>query len=116
MNAAKAWGNIGEKIAEKYLVEKLNAVIMARNFTIKGGEIDIIADIGGTIAFVEVKLRNHGGSRGSIPLSKQKLLSRTALIYIQRHHLTERTSRFDVILVEPPESIEYIPRAFDFIL
>ena len=35
-------GRAGEEIAAKYL-EKQGAAIIARNFTVRGGEIDLIA-------------------------------------------------------------------------
>jgi len=108
-------GRIGEQLAEKYLVERRHARILARNFTVRGGEIDLIAEIGEVIVFVEVKLRTHGGAHEAIGYTKQKRLSRAALVYLQRHHLLERTSRFDAILIQPPDGVEHIERAFDFI-
>ncbi len=108
-------GRIGEAMAEKYLVEKKHARILAKNFTVRGGEIDIIAEIDGVIAFVEVKLRTHGDAHEAIGYTKQKRLSRAALFYLQRNHLLDCTSRFDAILIQPPDGIEYIERAFDFI-
>ena len=104
-------GRVGEDIAEKFLVEQKGARILARNYAVRGGEIDIIAEIGEVIAFVEVKLRTHGDAHDAIGYTKQKRLCRAALVY----HLLERTSRFDAILIQPPEGIEYIERAFDFI-
>ena len=48
----RAVGRIGEDIAVKYLVERKNARILARNFTVRGGEIDVVAEIGDVIVFV----------------------------------------------------------------
>ena len=109
-------GRIGEQMAEKYLVEQKGARILARNFTVRGGEIDLVAEIGEVIAFIEVKLRTHGDAHEAIGYTKQKRLSKAALIYLQRYHLLDRTSRFDAILIQPPVGIEYIERAFDFTL
>ena len=108
-------GRAGEQMAEKYLVEQKHARILARNFTVRGGEIDLVAEIDGVIAFVEVKLRTRGDAHEAIGYTKQKRLSRAALIYLQRYHLMDYTSRFDAILIQPPDGIEYIERAFDFI-
>ncbi len=108
-------GRAGEAIAEKYLVEVRRARILARNYAVRGGEVDLIAEIDGVIAFVEVKLRTRGSAHEAIGYAKQKRLSRAALIYLQRNGLLERTSRFDAVLIEPPDRIEYIERAFDFI-
>ncbi len=51
-------GNSAENISEKYL-RKLGYKILDRNFTIRGGEIDIIALYKGIVIFVEVKARHN---------------------------------------------------------
>ena len=107
-------GRAGEQIAEQYLIERKHARILARNFTVRGGEIDLVAEIDGVIAFVEVKLRQHGDAHEAIGYAKQKRLSRAALVFLQRYHLMDCTSRFDAVLIQP-EGIEYIERAFDFV-
>ncbi|OHA84604.1 MAG: hypothetical protein A2408_03065 [Candidatus Yonathbacteria bacterium RIFOXYC1_FULL_52_10] len=50
----KKIGNLGEDIATRYLKSKGFSVI-ARNYTKKFGEIDIVARKQGTIHFIEVK-------------------------------------------------------------
>ncbi len=110
-------GNIGEAIAEKYLLS-IGARILERGYTIRGGEIDLIAELGETIVFVEVKLRRSerfGSIYESITRSKQKFLSRAACVYLQTHHLTDRFARFDAILIRPDGEIDHIERAFDYI-
>jgi putative endonuclease len=117
MSTLRDVGNVGEKIAEKYLLKK-GAKILARNYTIRGGEIDLIAEIGETIVFVEVKLRSSdrfGSVYEAIPRSKQRFLSRAAKIYLQTHHLTDRFARFDAILIRPDGKIDHIERAFDYV-
>jgi len=54
----KEIGYLGEGVAERYLIQK-NYLILAKNYTIKGGEIDIIAqDLDNLdLVFVEVKTR-----------------------------------------------------------
>lgn len=49
-------GKLGESKVCEYLAER-GYTISARNYRIKGGEIDIIAENGDYIAFVEVKTR-----------------------------------------------------------
>ena len=49
-------GKLGEESVCVYLTER-GYRIAARNYRIKGGEIDIIAENGDYIAFVEVKSR-----------------------------------------------------------
>lgn len=52
-------GNIGEDAVCGFLVRH-GYEIIKRNFTVRGGEIDIIAEKADIIAFVEVKTREHG--------------------------------------------------------
>ncbi len=49
-------GKIGEDAATKHLIKK-RWHILARNYRVRGGEIDIVAYRSGIIAFVEVKTR-----------------------------------------------------------
>ena len=49
-------GKLGEDFVCRYLSER-GYNIISRNYRIKGGEIDIIAENGDYIAFVEVKSR-----------------------------------------------------------
>lgn len=55
---AKAIGDLGENIAEKYLKNRFWRIV-SRNFKACGGEIDIIAYRFGVLAFVEVKTRTN---------------------------------------------------------
>ena len=111
-------GNVGEGIAEKYLLSK-GAKILARNYTVRGGEIDLIAQLNDTILFVEVKLRSntaYGSAYDAITPAKQKHLSRAAKIYLQKNGLLDkRFARFDAILILPDGTIDHIERAFDYI-
>lgn len=51
-------GNLGEDEACRFL-KKNGYRILERNFTIRGGEIDIICEKGEYVVFVEVKLRKN---------------------------------------------------------
>ncbi|MBQ6600946.1 MAG: YraN family protein, partial [Clostridia bacterium] len=53
----KALGNKGEAFAAEYY-RKLGFTVTAQNYTCRGGEIDIIAENGEYIIFVEVKTRS----------------------------------------------------------
>ncbi len=116
-------GRQGEELAQEYLL-RLGYRIVARNYRRPFGEIDIIAQDGETVVFVEVKSR-HSTAFGS-PLEavdgrKQRQLSRVAQEYLHRHHLGDSTARFDVIAVRihrdsRPATIEHIQNAFDFAL
>lgn len=111
-------GDLGEKIAEKYLIS-IGAKILAHNYTVRGGEIDLIAQLDDTILFVEVKLRRSdrfGSAYESITLAKQKRLSFAAKTYLQKNNLLDRCfARFDAILILPDGTVDHIKRAFDYI-
>lgn len=69
-------GNKGEDYAVK-LLKKEHYKIIERNFTVRGGEIDIIASDSGTLVFVEVKMRKNSdyGTPGEfVTFGKQKSL------------------------------------------
>ncbi|HOD54385.1 MAG TPA: YraN family protein [Candidatus Cloacimonadota bacterium] len=95
-------GRFGEDLAVKYLTEQSYQII-ERNYHIFGGEIDIIAQDGNELAFIEVKLRNQGTEDDailSITKSKQKRIVKTALQYIATHEEAETLySRFDIIII-----------------
>lgn len=55
---SKEMGNIGEAAVCKYLIKK-GYKIIERNFSYRGGEIDIIAQDKSTIVFIEVKARKR---------------------------------------------------------
>ena len=120
-NSAKSnrsLGRAGESVACDFLV-KNGFSIVKRNYTVRGGEIDIIAENGDCIAFVEVKTR-HTGSLVSgfeaVTASKQRFIIRTAEAYLLRNG-SELQPRFDVAAVEYDGEricgIDYIENAFD---
>ncbi|MBQ8623557.1 MAG: YraN family protein [Oscillospiraceae bacterium] len=113
----KEIGNIGEEFTEKFLISK-GCEILARNFTIRGGEIDIIAKKGELIHFVEVKARKRSpletGDR-AITQSKIKHIVRTAQVFLSKFEI-ESNCVFDVAIVEVDNGkvtdFKYIQRAF----
>lgn len=115
---SKELGYLGEKIVSLYL-EKKGYRILCRNYCIKGGEIDIIAEIDGIIAFVEVKTRNPDSmSSGfeAITKLKKKLIVKTAIEYSYRNPHNFQP-RFDVanVVLENNKVVDfnYIENAFD---
>ncbi len=92
-------GDIGEREAAKFLKKK-GLRILARQHRNIVGEIDIIAQDGETIVFVEVKTRKSdrtGLPVESVTATKQKQIIRTTLAYLKRHHLLNRRVRFDIV-------------------
>ncbi len=75
-------GQLGENIAVRYLSDKGFEVI-ERNFRQKWGEIDIIAQKGGVLHFVEVKsIQGSYRAEENVHAQKIKRLKRTILTYL----------------------------------
>lgn len=115
----KDLGELGEDLAAKSLKKKKISII-SRNYRQNNGEIDIIAEDGDDLVFIEVKTRSntkYGTPGEAVNFSKQQQIIRVAREYISRHNLFHKNIRFDVITVllmknETPE-IELIKNAFE---
>lgn len=111
-HTTKEIGDAGEERAARHLAAQ-GLAVLARNFRVKGGEIDIVCRDGATTVFVEVRRRasaDFGGAGASITPAKQK-----RLILAARHWLARRgegACRFDCVLIDG-ESLEWIKNAFD---
>lgn len=93
-------GKAGEDHIAQWL-ESRGYDIVARNFHSRFGEIDIIAQRGPYIAFVEVKARSQGSLVSpfeAITPAKQRKLVATAKLYLQQHP-TNLQPRFDAAAV-----------------
>ena len=116
----KTVGNYGESLARQYL-QGQGYRILEENFRNKLGEIDLIAQDGKTICFVEVKTRqslDQGQPYEAVTPWKIRKLSRMATFYLKhKYHSLEILSRFDVISIVQdkisPPSIQHIKNAFD---
>ena len=94
-------GLAGQEAAEKFLQNK-GYEVLARNYRVKTGEIDLILRDGTYIVFAEVKFRKsleYGFPREAVNHIKQQRIIKTALHYLTRYNLTENDIRFDVIEV-----------------
>lgn len=112
--ATRKRGAAAEDLAAAYLGAR-GVRILARNYRLKGGEIDLVGELGGTLLFVEVRLRSRsdfGGAAASVTRSKQRRLMLAAHHYLQRHG--ERPCRFDCVLMDrlDPARIEWLRDAF----
>ena len=107
-------GNQGEDIACWYL-KKQGYKILERNFRIRGGEIDIVAQDKDYLVFVEVKTRyshEYGLPVESMTHWKIKHLLKTAMFYLQRVGWGDKPYRLDFVGVDyissPEPEIELI--------
>jgi putative endonuclease len=112
--STRAKGASAEEEAADYL-EKQGFTIVARNFQIHIGEIDIIArDKDGMLVFVEVK--SSRGTRFGHPFfwvdrNKQRTLARVAQFYLAKNRTPRCPARFDVIAIINGK-IEHLRNAF----
>ena len=95
----KTWeiGYFGERETARYLREHGFRVLTA-NYKTRFGEIDIIAEKGGILVFVEVKTRAAGAmisAADAVDFRKRERLRKAALSYLA-YSKDERPARFDV--------------------
>lgn len=131
-------GQLAEDAALDYLQHR-QLTLIERNFSCKGGEIDLImldgtgqgrlqevtpcphrlvafgsASATASLVFVEVRQRadrRHGGAAASVTASKQRRLIIAAQHFLQRYRQPP-ACRFDVIAIDG-EVMEWIKNAFD---
>lgn len=87
----RKFGDIGEKIAEKYLISKGYAII-EKNYLKPWGEIDIVSKKNGSIVFFEVKTREakhveHYLAESSVNRLKIKKLQKICETYLMERQL-----------------------------
>ncbi|MHC4886498.1 MAG: YraN family protein, partial [Planctomycetota bacterium] len=95
-------GAQGESQATQYLKDK-GWDILERNLHVGGGEIDIIAQDGKSLVFVEVKTRqgdSHGQGAESITATKARRLARACNAFLQTYEGDYTACRCDVIAVQ----------------
>lgn len=119
MRNNKAIGYLGENIAVRYL-KKHGYKIIERNFSIRCGEIDIIAKHAEFLCFVEVKSRHltfFGEPYEFVTYKKKEKLKRTARMWLCMNQASEAKCRFDVISIifkknDKVDKIQHIKNAF----
>jgi putative endonuclease len=110
-HTTKQIGDAGEERAARHLVAQ-GLAVLARNFRVKGGEIDLVCRDGATTVFVEVRRRasaDFGGAAYSITARKQQRLILAARHWLARHG--EGACRFDCVLIDG-EKLEWVRDAF----
>jgi putative endonuclease len=115
--ARQAFGELGERIAER-LLRGRGWRVMQRRFRSGHRDIDLVVERDGLVAFVEVKARR--GDRFGDPVEavnwrKQKELGRSARVWIDRHGRAMEAYRFDVIgvlVAGPRVRIRHVENAF----
>lgn len=83
-------------------LEQAGLRIVARNWRRPDGELDIVADDGGTCVFVEVRSRTgeeHGHALEAITPRKRARVVRAARLYLDAETPAAAGFRFDVVAV-----------------
>ncbi|WP_409340992.1 YraN family protein [Paenibacillus sp. MBLB4367] len=120
VDGRKALGALGEKQAAAHLLG-LGYKLLEVNWRCRTGEIDIVAQDGDTLVFVEVRTRGRSDSFGtpleSIDFRKRKQVRDTALVYLHSRRHASGGIRFDVIGVRTAAGlneaeIEHVRNAF----
>ena len=113
-------GRRGEGEAVRFL-KKSGYRIIARNLRARFGEIDVVAQDGPTLCFVEIKTRSSirfGCPEEAVTAQKRQRLIRLASWYLQSRRSAEsRPVRFDVLSIlnstNGPARIRLIKGAFE---
>ena len=102
MTERRALGDFGERVAKAHLEAK-GYRILATNFRVREGEVDIVAQQGDVVAFVEVKTR-RGQAMGSaveaIGRRKAQRLLQVAEAFDQQHPELPPDRRIDLIAID----------------
>ena len=113
MQKTSQTGSSGEYLAQEYLKNK-NYTILFINWRHKRSEIDIIAQDGKVIVFVEVKTRTNlsfGHPENFVDANKIKKMQQAADAYIEQFDW-QGELRYDIIAVEKDNKITHFEDAF----
>ncbi|GHO45438.1 UPF0102 protein [Ktedonospora formicarum] len=95
-------GSLGESLAASRLQAR-GYYIVERNFRCPYGEIDLVAEEGEDLVFVEVKTRRgtaYGLPEEAVDWRKQRKLIQVAYYYLNQYSCSERSWRIDVVAIE----------------
>jgi len=110
-------GLLGERIAARWLMRQ-GWTLLDHHVRGRRGEIDLVMRRDRDVAFVEVKTRSRtdfGTPIECVPVTKQRRISRTALMWISRFGDPSYSYRFDVIGVTvcgKEIAVQYVENAF----
>lgn len=95
-------GDFGERVAASHL-EARGYTILERNWSVKEGEIDIIAGKTNELIFVEVRTRRTRAmvtAEESIDKRKAAHVRAAAMAYVQLHPESPANQRIDAVVIE----------------
>jgi putative endonuclease len=113
----RALQQAGEQAAARHL-ERRGFRILARNWRIRMGELDLVAEEGSVLVFVEVKTRRSAGfvdPAAGVDFRKRCRLRRLAEAYLAIERPAAGPCRFDVVSVvldRRHPTVQHISNAF----
>jgi putative endonuclease len=99
------FGQAGESMAERFLKHK-GFHLVAKNYSTRWGEIDLVMHDGPILVFVEVRRRSNGKfgtPEESIHPKKIKHLVKAAVVYLMNTGSAHKMVRFDVVGITAQE-------------
>lgn len=110
----QAIGAAGERLVEQWYSER-GYEIVARNWRVRAGELDLVVTRAGVLVFCEVKTRSglgYGSPKEAVTPAKQRRIRSLALEFLRGNRLSRAAElRFDVASVLPG-SVEVVTGAF----
>jgi putative endonuclease len=103
----RKFGEQQEQQANEFLTAQ-GLKLLARNFSCKFGEIDLIMQDHEFLVFVEVRYRQHqdyGTGLESVTHNKQRKIINSAQCYLSRNKLRDAACRFDVVAITDKQGI-----------
>lgn len=114
MDDRQVLGQAGEDAAAAHY-EGEGYRILARNWRVRTGEIDLVCRRGDTVVFSEVKTRSSGRfGRGleAVDWRKQRKLRALAVLWLQESAGSFAEIRFDVVEVDRAGAVEVLEGCF----
>ncbi|NLM17698.1 MAG: YraN family protein [Candidatus Riflebacteria bacterium] len=108
-----------EEAALRFLLKR-GLRLVARNYSTKLGEIDLIMKDGEVLVFVEVRSKTdstHGTPLETIDYAKRRRIEKVAAAYLRDYHISQDVfCRFDAVGItitsDGEQKLEYIENAF----
>ncbi|MBM3933973.1 MAG: YraN family protein [SAR202 cluster bacterium] len=102
-NRRQETGKRGEEAARKFL-ERRGYRVLETNYRTRFGEIDIVGEKNGAVAFLEVRTRAvnspYGSPEESLTSHKRSHMVLAAQLYLQHKRMEDRDWRIDLVAVE----------------
>ncbi|HEX6030106.1 MAG TPA: YraN family protein, partial [Tepidiformaceae bacterium] len=101
MTPRRRLGDFGERLAANHL-EAAGMRVLDRNVRVPGGEIDLLAEDGDDLVFVEVRTRRgaEGAAVESLTPAKIRRMWRCAMAHCDARGVDPARARLDVISID----------------